>query len=59
MHMNFRISGQRVHLSSKARYLGVILQENIEWEQHFNILTQKLNRALGLPAKIRHHVPKS
>ena len=58
-HMNFRISGQRVHLSSKLRYLGVILQENYECEQHLNTLTPKLNRALGLLAKIRHYVPKS
>ena len=58
-HMNFRISGQRVHRSSKVRYLGIILQENYEWEQHLNTLTPKLNRALGLLAKIRHYVPKS
>ena len=41
------------------RYLGVILQENLEWEQHLNTLTPKLNRALGLLAKIRHYLPKS
>ena len=35
-HMNLRISGQRAHLSSKVRYQGVILQENLEWEQHPN-----------------------
>ena len=58
-HINFRISGQRVHLSSKVRYMGVILQENYEWEQHLITLTPKLNRALGLLAKIRHYVPKS
>ena len=57
--MNFRISGQRVHLSSKVRYLGVILQENLEWEQHLNTLTPILNRALGLLAKIQHYAPKS
>ena len=41
--MNFRISGQRVHLSSKVRYLGVILQGNLEWEQCLNTVTPKLN----------------
>ena len=55
-HMNFRI---RAHVSSKVRYLGVILQENLEWEQHLNTLTPKLNGAFGLLAKIRHYVPKS
>ena len=40
--MNLRISDQRVHLSSKVRYLGVVLQENLEWEQHLNTLTPKL-----------------
>ena len=32
-HMNFIISSQRVHLSSKVRYLGVTLQENFGLEQ--------------------------
>ena len=51
-HMNFRISGQRVHLSSKVRHLGVILQKYLEWKQNLNTLTPKLNRALELLAKI-------
>ena len=56
-NMNFRISNQRVHLSSKVGYLGVVLKEYLEWE-HLNILTPKLNITLGLLAKIRHYVPK-
>ena len=58
-HMNFRIGDQRVHLSSTVRYLGVILHENPVWEQHLNTLTEKLNRELGLLAKIWHHFLKS
>ena len=57
--MNFWISDQRVHISSKMRYLGVVLKENLEQEQHLNTLTLKVKGALGLLAKIRHYVPKS
>ena len=57
--MNFRISDQRVHLSCKVRHLEVILQENLEWEQHLNTVIPKLNRALRLLAKVRYYVPKS
>ena len=57
--MNFRISDQRVHLSCKVRHLEVILQENLEWEQHLNPVIPKLNRALRLLAKVRYYVPKS
>ena len=30
-HLNFQISGQEVKLCTKVRYLGIILQEHIEW----------------------------
>ena len=35
-----------------------MLEENLEWNLHFNLLKSKLNRAIGLLCKIRHDVPK-
>ena len=47
-HLNFRISGEKINLSSTVKYLGVILQEHLEWKNHIDTLKLKLNRAIGL-----------
>ena len=54
-HLNFRISGQRIALSSRIKYLGLTLDENV-WETHITNLTAKLSRAIGMLAKLRHYV---
>ena len=56
--LNFRISGQKINISKTVKYLGVILEEHLEWNVYINNLILKLNRAIGLLSKIRHYVPK-
>ena len=51
-HLNFRTSGQKVEPCTKVKYLGVILQNG---KDTTNILNTKINRAIGLFAKIRHY----
>ena len=57
-HLNFRIRGQKAEPWTKVKYLGVILHEHLEWNTHTNNLNTKLNRAIGLLAKIHHYIPK-
>ena len=35
-----------------------MLEENLEWNLHLNLLKSKLNRTIGPICKIKHHVPK-
>lgn len=55
-HLNFRLSGQRLHFSEKVVYLGIILDEHLSWNGHITLLIQKLARATGILAKLRHYV---
>ena len=57
-HLNFRISGQKINPTTKVKYLGVFLNDSLTWDAHLNTLIPKLNRAIGLLAKIRHYTPK-
>ena len=57
-NLNFRISGEKVKLSRTVKYLGIILNENLLWQDHRNILIPKLSRAVGLLSKIWYHAPK-
>ena len=55
--MNFHLSSQKVRQKTCTKYLGVLLDEHLLFKDHINILKQKLNRANGIPAKLRHHLP--
>ena len=56
--LNFRISGQKINPITSVKYLGVFLNDSLSWDTHLNNLIPKLNRAIGLLAKIRHYTPK-
>jgi len=54
--LNFRLSGQKMKLSRSTKYLGVIIDEHLAWDDHFQSLTTKLSRAVGIISKIRHYL---
>ena len=59
MHLNFRIGGQKIHLTNTVKYLGVHLNNSITWDTHLTVLLPKLNnQAVGLLAKICQYTPK-
>ena len=43
---------------SNAKYIGVTLEEKLEWNLHLNLLKSKLNTTINLLCKTRHYVPK-
>ena len=49
--MNFRISGPK-----ETKYLGIIIDEFLNWKSYFDVLRSKLGRSIGLLSKIRHFV---
>ena len=57
--LNFRIDGQKIIPKSCVTYLGVKLNQFLNWDEHFATLTPKLSRANGMLAKIRHYVSQS
>ena len=56
--LNFLLSGQKIEVTDQVKYLGILLNNTLTWDIHFNDLINKLNRAIGLLAKIRHYTPK-
>ena len=54
--MNFRISGQKIETKNYAKYLGLLLDENLSWKKNFDLLRPKLERSIGLLAKLRYSV---
>ena len=54
--MNFRISGQKIIPTTHTRYLGILMDQHLSWDQHLKMLKQKLSRAYGLLAKVRYYL---
>lgn len=56
--LNFRISGKKLELSRKVKYLGLLIDENLTWADHLSSLKTKLSRACGLLSKLRYSINK-
>lgn len=54
--LNFRLSGQKITPSIKVKYLGVILDQHLDWNNHLSNLISKLSRSIGMLSKLRHYV---
>ena len=55
-HLNFRISGQKIEPTNTIKYLGIKLDDKLNFKAHHCELSLKLSRANGMLAKIRHFV---
>ena len=57
-YFNFRISGQKINVSNKVRYLGIEIEQHLDWNARVKNVIPTLNRAIGILSKIQHYVPK-
>ena len=55
-NMNFPRSGQKIIPTTHTKYLGILMDEHLSWDQHLKMLKQKLSRANGLLAKARYYL---
>ena len=51
------MNGHKIFPSTAIRYLGVYLDETLNWSFHCGVLSKKLKRANGMLCKARHYVP--
>ena len=56
-HLNFRISGQKIEISTRVKYLGIQIDQHLNWNEHIKNIIPKLSRAISELFKIRHYEP--
>ena len=54
--LKLKLCGKKLFTSKSVKYLGVILDECLQWNFHTNQLCLKLNKANAMLCKIRHYV---
>ena len=47
---------QRIYFSNNVKYLGIKIDENLNWKHHINEVSTKLIRANAILFKIRNFV---
>ena len=52
------ISHNKIKKTNKARFLGVIIDEDLSWDMHLDHLEQKLNSAIITIKRIKKFIPK-
>ena len=55
--MNFHLNGQKIRQKTCTKYLGVLIDEHLLFKYHINFLKYQLNKANGILAELRHHLP--
>ena len=55
-NVNFRVSGQKIKMLSKTKYLCLFLDENLSFKYYLHTMKLKLSRANCLLSKIRYYV---
>ena len=54
--LKIKIEGKKLIPSKYVKYLGLLIDEHLNWSYHVDLIAPKLNRAIGMLSKIRHYV---
>ena len=54
--LRLKLCRKRLYKTKYLRYLGIKIDENLNWKVHIHDLASKLNRANAILAKLRHFV---
>ena len=52
--LKIKIDGKRLIPSKYIKYLGIVIDEHLNWNYHVDTLAPKLARAIGMLMKVRH-----
>ena len=57
---NFSITLNGIELNrvKNTKFLGVIISENLKWNDHINYVSSKVSRATGILARLKYCLPK-
>ena len=56
--LKLKLNGERLYTTNSVKYLGIKIDENLNWHQQINNVAVKLNRANAMLSEVRHFVHK-
>ena len=55
--LNIKLDNIEIEQVSFTKFLGVIINENLTWENHIKVVKIKISKSMGILAKIKSNVP--
>ena len=56
---NDRISYSPLECKDYVKYLGILIDKNLNWKAHIDLVALRISKTIGIIAKLRHYVPLS
>ena len=56
---NISTNGQKLEPAKSVKFLGVIIDCKLTWQEHINHISSKIARGIGVIGRLRHLLPKS
>ena len=56
--LKLKLNGKRLYSTYSVKYLGIKLDENLNWKQQFSDIAIKLNRANPILSKLRYFIDR-
>ena len=54
--MKIKLNGKRLYTANSVKYLGIKIDENLNWHKQINNVAVKLSRANAMLSRVRHFV---
>ena len=58
-NLNINIMGEEIHEVEHTKFLGIILDNHLNWKEHIKYLTSKMAKSVGIFAKTRKYFNKA
>ena len=55
--LNIKIDNIEIEQVSVTKFLGIIINENLTWENHIKAVKNKISKSMGILEKIKSNVP--
>ena len=52
------VDGQEVERVKLVKYLGLVVNDKLVWDQHIDYISSKIKRGIGILKRIRHFIPR-
>ena len=53
----FKIDNNNIEVVDNFLFLGLNINKNLNWKNHFNCIGIKISRTIGLMRRLRHVIP--
>ena len=57
--INLRINSIAIERVANFNFLGLMVNENLSWKSHINLISTKLSKSIGVLNKLKHILPKN